>query len=270
MLLPFAEFRAEPHRRRCAAAADRVGGPAARRGCSLGAACARRSRLPSRRADGAGRPSSSAAVAAFGLLAVRDRGRCGARLMPAGDTPARVSVGARGVDRACGHRRSCGSRARARRGSRWATLRGGGRGGRGCSSAAGVVGGLGQLSLVDEYRNQSDTLLAACRAATSCCRVGGVGLGALIGVPLGILPRESGAGALGGDSGGQHHPDGAVAGALRPADRAARGARPAQHRHRCRRSSRSRCTRCCRSCATPTSASPASIRRSSTPGAAWA
>ena len=127
------------------------------------------------------------AIVAFGALLFAS-GAAAARLTPPGDTPARVSVGAGAwlVLAGVGIAWFQGARAT---GSRRATL---------AATAtavallvsAGLVGGLGMQSLAIEYRNQSDSFwpLTVRHVWQS---VGGMGLGALLGVPLGILSARA-------------------------------------------------------------------------------
>jgi osmoprotectant transport system permease protein len=124
----------------------------------------------------------SAAVAAFGVL-VFAIGGAAASLMPAGDNPARVSVGAGAWIALAGIGIAWFQGARSS-GSRWATLSAA-VAAIGLLVAAGIVGGLGQLSLVIEYRNQDTFWLLVGRHIM--LSLSGVGLGAVFGVPLGIL-----------------------------------------------------------------------------------
>lgn len=128
-----------------------------------------------------GRAVLSAAIVALGLLLFA-LGNAAVHLTPAGDTPARVSVGAGAWLALAGIAIAWFQGAR-RTGSRAASL--------GAAAvavalvvAAGVFGGLTQLSLAIEYRNQDQFWLLTQRHAW--LSLSGMGLGALVGVPLGI------------------------------------------------------------------------------------
>ena len=123
-----------------------------------------------------------AAIVAFGALLFAS-GAAAAHLTPAGDTPARVSVGGGawlvlagvGIAWFQGSRTS-GSRRASALGVIAALA---------LVLAAGLVGGLSATSIAIEYRNADNFWLLAERHVL--LSVGGMGLGALLGVPLGIV-----------------------------------------------------------------------------------
>jgi len=127
------------------------------------------------------------AIAAFGALLFAS-GAAAVRLTPAGDTPARVSVGAgawlalAGIGIAWYQGARTTSDRRATLGAAVAAL--------GLLVAAGLLGGLATESLVIEYHNKSDVfwLLVGRHLALS---LGGVAFGALIGIPLGIVSART-------------------------------------------------------------------------------
>jgi len=129
-----------------------------------------------------GRAVLTAAIAAFGALLFAS-GAAAVHLTPAGDTPARVSVGAGawlvlagvGVAWFQGSRTS-GSRRVSALGAIVAVA---------LALGAGLVGGLSATSIAIEYRNADNFWLLAERHVL--LSVGGMGLGALLGVPLGIV-----------------------------------------------------------------------------------
>ena len=128
----------------------------------------------------------SVAVIAFGALLFAV-GASVVRLMPAGDTPARVSIGSGAWVTLASVAVAWyqGAREAPRRRTTWIAAAAA------CAFAvlAGVSGGLANLSLAIEYRNQDAFWsLVGGHVAQS---VAGMGIGALLGVPLGIAAARS-------------------------------------------------------------------------------
>ena len=129
----------------------------------------------------------AAAILAFGVVLFAT-GAAAVRLTPPGDTPARVSVGAGawlvlvGVGVAWFQgAKTTGSRRAALAAALAAAV---------LVVAAGFVGGLTLQSLAIEYRNESDNFWTL-TVRHIWQSVGGMGLGAVLGVPLGILSARA-------------------------------------------------------------------------------